>query len=517
MKKRGLLLESLLIIIFLLISFVSAGELKVTEEHPFLVNGKWISASQLQVGDVLQTVDGKKVRITSLKDMVSNSNFPVYNLEAGVYHNFAIGLDRVIVHNSDNLGYGLYPSLQDTDFFKNYIRDNEVLSSYFIDPQGFDRLVEDPKAYREYFYQVANFLRARGESIYIRYTPDATHMPYQIVILESNTLLGQYSTKLSRLSITTRLVYDPRIPLSSGAYSSSEAALYLPFDYIQASYSAQNKRLTYSLLTHEYTHLYNQKKLPADSFLKSRFRFSNGEVPNAYVQIGATTVEELEAYSYGLTRELSFLTGPYERDPILFSYYLNQIISSTKTNSPSIMIAKAFNSHSSRGLSHLDLAINNLDSVSFKLSDWEGLPTIDLKSQKLYDNYADLFFRVNEDGLHLFIQSSSPYSNMNLILGKVSNNDLVILADMISSSPSLTRKQHLQFVTEKLIQAKDKLRKINALSKYMLDTIPNMHEDYITLAKSSCSEGKCYLTKKGAFELRNKVAKFQRDVSQLTQ
>jgi hypothetical protein len=101
MKKRGLLFVSLLAISLFLISFISAGTFRVTEEHPFLVNGEWISASQLVVGDVLSTVDGKQVRITSLEDVVSSENFSVYNLEAGVYHNFVVGLDRVIVHNSN--------------------------------------------------------------------------------------------------------------------------------------------------------------------------------------------------------------------------------------------------------------------------------------------------------------------------------------------------------------------------------------------------------------------------------
>jgi hypothetical protein len=108
MKKRGVfnvvfLLLGLFLIFSLvsLASFVYAGQLFVTEEHPFLVYGSWISASQLVVGDVLSTVDGKKVRITSIQDVVSQDNFSVYNLEAGVYHNFIVGFDRVIVHNSN--------------------------------------------------------------------------------------------------------------------------------------------------------------------------------------------------------------------------------------------------------------------------------------------------------------------------------------------------------------------------------------------------------------------------------
>jgi hypothetical protein len=99
----------LFIFLFFALNFCSAGTLKVTEEHPFLVNGSWISASELKVGDVLETIDRKKVRITSLEDIVSSENFSVYNLEAGVYHDFVVcGEDGcsddslgVVVHNSD--------------------------------------------------------------------------------------------------------------------------------------------------------------------------------------------------------------------------------------------------------------------------------------------------------------------------------------------------------------------------------------------------------------------------------
>lgn len=56
---------SLYIFLFLLSSF-SASELRVTPEHPFLINNSWIPASELQVGDFLTTPDGNKVVITNL-------------------------------------------------------------------------------------------------------------------------------------------------------------------------------------------------------------------------------------------------------------------------------------------------------------------------------------------------------------------------------------------------------------------------------------------------------------------
>jgi len=92
-----------------ILSFVSAGELKVTQEHPFLINGTWIDASELKVGDELTLANGSKVTITKLTDVVENESFPVYNLEAGEYHNFVVcGDDEcdedsvgVVVHNSN--------------------------------------------------------------------------------------------------------------------------------------------------------------------------------------------------------------------------------------------------------------------------------------------------------------------------------------------------------------------------------------------------------------------------------
>jgi len=107
MKQRGNILFLVLALTFILISlskFSQAGTLKVTEEHPFLINGSWIPASDLKVGDELTTIDGKKVRITSIQDIETKEPFPVYNLEAGKYSNFIVdggdGLG-VVVHNSN--------------------------------------------------------------------------------------------------------------------------------------------------------------------------------------------------------------------------------------------------------------------------------------------------------------------------------------------------------------------------------------------------------------------------------
>ncbi|MBU4086635.1 MAG: hypothetical protein KKB21_03610 [Nanoarchaeota archaeon] len=86
------------LLVILLASFSSAGILKVTEEHPFLVNGEWVPAKNLNEGDLLKTADGKSARIKSIKwvpDFVE-----VFNLEAGYLHNFILS-DGLVVHNSN--------------------------------------------------------------------------------------------------------------------------------------------------------------------------------------------------------------------------------------------------------------------------------------------------------------------------------------------------------------------------------------------------------------------------------
>jgi len=93
MKKGVLFLLGLI----LFSNFVFAGELKVTNEHPFLINNVWIPAKQLIVGDLLTTIDGKKARITIIEEI--QENVQVYNLEDSYFHNYIA--NGIIVHNSD--------------------------------------------------------------------------------------------------------------------------------------------------------------------------------------------------------------------------------------------------------------------------------------------------------------------------------------------------------------------------------------------------------------------------------
>jgi len=98
MKKSVILL----VICFLALSFsiVSASQLKVTSEHPFLVNNEWIPASQLQVGDSLKTIDGKQVVIKNITEV--DERVEVYNLHVNNVENYFA--NDVLVHNKLLIG-----------------------------------------------------------------------------------------------------------------------------------------------------------------------------------------------------------------------------------------------------------------------------------------------------------------------------------------------------------------------------------------------------------------------------
>jgi len=77
---------------------VEENIIKVTNEHPFFVNGKWIEAKDLKVSDELLTADGKKARITNINDV--EGEVQVYNLEVANYSDFVL-MNGIVVHNSN--------------------------------------------------------------------------------------------------------------------------------------------------------------------------------------------------------------------------------------------------------------------------------------------------------------------------------------------------------------------------------------------------------------------------------
>ena len=126
--------------LFLQMISASAGTLKVTTEHPFLINGRWIPASELKVGDFMTTVDGKKAIIRSIQDVTSVNPFDVFNLEAGIFHNFVVGPGDIVVHNSDYVIHfdemTISNSKDAADVLSAFLASEEVNAHRVIIPSG---------------------------------------------------------------------------------------------------------------------------------------------------------------------------------------------------------------------------------------------------------------------------------------------------------------------------------------------------------------------------------------------
>ena len=74
------------------------NKINTTPEHPFYIDGKWVEASNLKVGDELLYIDESKHKITSIESDTTNQT--VYNFEVeGTHTYFAEGY---LVHNKQN-------------------------------------------------------------------------------------------------------------------------------------------------------------------------------------------------------------------------------------------------------------------------------------------------------------------------------------------------------------------------------------------------------------------------------
>ena len=139
-KKIFLFLAVFLVLsLFAGLSLAQTNTLKVTSEHPFLVNNKWIPAKQLQVGDILKTIDGKTARITGIKDIVSDEVFPVYNLEASPYNDFVVE-DGLIVHNSMHPYYFEYTTPQGISFVSLSGSVSDTVVEFSLSPAVMDKI-----------------------------------------------------------------------------------------------------------------------------------------------------------------------------------------------------------------------------------------------------------------------------------------------------------------------------------------------------------------------------------------
>ena len=70
-----------------------------TTEHPFYVNGKWVNANKLNVGNSLTSFNGYKQRINRILN-IADTNVTVYNFRVANYNSYCVGIANLLVHNA---------------------------------------------------------------------------------------------------------------------------------------------------------------------------------------------------------------------------------------------------------------------------------------------------------------------------------------------------------------------------------------------------------------------------------
>ncbi|MGB0525302.1 MAG: polymorphic toxin-type HINT domain-containing protein [Flammeovirgaceae bacterium] len=73
--------------------------IETTPEHPFFVQGSWVFANDLTIGDSLLLFNGKKLVVEQLEKL--DTVITVYNFEVKELHDYFVGENEVLVHNSN--------------------------------------------------------------------------------------------------------------------------------------------------------------------------------------------------------------------------------------------------------------------------------------------------------------------------------------------------------------------------------------------------------------------------------
>ncbi|MCX8525690.1 Hint domain-containing protein [Chryseobacterium formosus] len=102
------------------IIIIKLGNTKIecTPEHPFYVDGKWVEAGDLRIGDELFGINNQFYQITSLIREARKQK--VYNFEVEDNHNYYISDQSILVHNNCDFVRKL---------FANNINDIETFST----------------------------------------------------------------------------------------------------------------------------------------------------------------------------------------------------------------------------------------------------------------------------------------------------------------------------------------------------------------------------------------------------
>ena len=79
---------------------VNGEEIDTTESHPFWVEEGWVSARDLNIGDIVTLANGEKAEITDVTVEKLDNPVKVYNFEVEDYHTYFVSEVGVLVHNT---------------------------------------------------------------------------------------------------------------------------------------------------------------------------------------------------------------------------------------------------------------------------------------------------------------------------------------------------------------------------------------------------------------------------------
>jgi hypothetical protein len=78
-------------------------ELRVDEDEGESLQGRWVNSHDLMAGDILISADGRRTRLLRIEQHFED-DYLVCNLSVENSHNFAVGFDGLLVHNTSGCG-----------------------------------------------------------------------------------------------------------------------------------------------------------------------------------------------------------------------------------------------------------------------------------------------------------------------------------------------------------------------------------------------------------------------------
>ncbi|MNK04936.1 hypothetical protein D3C87_228090 [compost metagenome] len=78
---------------------IGTDTLQTTDDHPFYVNGNWVKAMDLNVGDSLDLLNGGKI-VLSEKTRIDTA-ITIYNFAVSDYATYYVGEHQILVHNNN--------------------------------------------------------------------------------------------------------------------------------------------------------------------------------------------------------------------------------------------------------------------------------------------------------------------------------------------------------------------------------------------------------------------------------